>query len=195
MSNHRPGCHAYQASDQMMCAHCGLQWDVGDDDPPVCNRALSSRHVPVSRMTEADFNSIDLDKELQVIDIREERGLISGLEAAKSRSEELTKDVRTTVANALAVNYTALNDIRPFDGIFSIDTRDGLMRNGTKGYIVALSETEPTARRKTFIEYGCDGVPTRKVEVTVYSDKRGPGAFRRTAFFDSGWGRWVPGIV
>ena len=31
-------CKAYQASDQMICGHCGLQWDVNDPDPPPCPR-------------------------------------------------------------------------------------------------------------------------------------------------------------
>lgn len=30
------GCRAYQASDQMICGPCVLQWDVNDPEPPVC---------------------------------------------------------------------------------------------------------------------------------------------------------------
>lgn len=29
-------CKARQYSDQMMCGYCGLQWDVNDPDPPLC---------------------------------------------------------------------------------------------------------------------------------------------------------------
>lgn len=29
-------CRARQASDQMMCGTCGLQWDTNDPDPPEC---------------------------------------------------------------------------------------------------------------------------------------------------------------
>lgn len=29
-------CKAYQASDQMVCTHCVLSWDVNDPDPPRC---------------------------------------------------------------------------------------------------------------------------------------------------------------
>lgn len=31
-------CLARQHSDQMMCAACGLAWDVNDPDPPACRK-------------------------------------------------------------------------------------------------------------------------------------------------------------
>lgn len=34
-----PGrCHAYQASDQMLCPTCHTAWDVNDPSPPECAR-------------------------------------------------------------------------------------------------------------------------------------------------------------
>jgi hypothetical protein len=30
------GCKATRCNDQMICGHCGLQWDVGDADRPAC---------------------------------------------------------------------------------------------------------------------------------------------------------------
>lgn len=29
-------CKARQYNDQMLCGRCGLQWDVGDPEPPAC---------------------------------------------------------------------------------------------------------------------------------------------------------------
>lgn len=29
-------CQARQHSDQMICARCGIVWDVNDPDPPTC---------------------------------------------------------------------------------------------------------------------------------------------------------------
>jgi len=31
-------CLARQYSDQMMCAACGLAWDINDPDPPACRK-------------------------------------------------------------------------------------------------------------------------------------------------------------
>lgn len=31
-------CQAKQYSDQMICSRCGLQWDVNDPDPPLCQK-------------------------------------------------------------------------------------------------------------------------------------------------------------
>ena len=44
-------CLAYQASDQMLC-ECGLQWDMNDPEPPVCN----------ARQVE-EFNKHPLDRD------------------------------------------------------------------------------------------------------------------------------------
>lgn len=33
----RRKCKAYQASDQMVCDHCKMSWDVNDPYPPDCN--------------------------------------------------------------------------------------------------------------------------------------------------------------
>jgi len=32
----KPGCKAYQVSDQMNCPRCGLVWDMNDPEPPEC---------------------------------------------------------------------------------------------------------------------------------------------------------------
>lgn len=34
----RIGCHARQYGDQMICAPCGLNWDVNDPEPPECRK-------------------------------------------------------------------------------------------------------------------------------------------------------------
>lgn len=41
----RPGCRAYQVSDQMTCPTCGLTWDMNDPAPPPCApaRAITRR--------------------------------------------------------------------------------------------------------------------------------------------------------
>lgn len=36
----RTGCEARQHSDQMLCDHCGLAWDMNDPDPPECQRQM-----------------------------------------------------------------------------------------------------------------------------------------------------------
>lgn len=33
-------CSAYQASDQMICGPCTLQWDMNDEDPPKCQHRV-----------------------------------------------------------------------------------------------------------------------------------------------------------
>ena len=38
-------CEARQYSDQMMCNKCGLQWDINDDDPPLCNMVVHDDEV------------------------------------------------------------------------------------------------------------------------------------------------------
>ena len=35
-SESRPGCKAYQMSDQKCCDRCGLVWDMNDPEPPTC---------------------------------------------------------------------------------------------------------------------------------------------------------------
>ena len=34
----RHNCQARQYGDQMMCAPCGLNWDVNDPEPPECRK-------------------------------------------------------------------------------------------------------------------------------------------------------------
>lgn len=31
-------CRAYRVSDQMMCPHCRLVWDINDPEPPPCGK-------------------------------------------------------------------------------------------------------------------------------------------------------------
>lgn len=41
-------CDARQYSDQMHCHSCGLQWDVGDCDPPTCGAELTQRALRIA---------------------------------------------------------------------------------------------------------------------------------------------------
>lgn len=44
-------CQAYQASDQMVCGPCGLQWDMHDEDPPKCqNRKVKGLAKKVAKI-------------------------------------------------------------------------------------------------------------------------------------------------
>lgn len=36
----RHNCQARQHSDQMICAPCGLTWDINDPEPPECHRNI-----------------------------------------------------------------------------------------------------------------------------------------------------------
>ena len=41
-------CQAQQHSDQMICAKCGLAWDVSDPDIPACNPSRTPTKVEIS---------------------------------------------------------------------------------------------------------------------------------------------------
>lgn len=40
-------CKARRMNDQMHCHRCGFQWDIDDDDPPVCktDKEVSAERV------------------------------------------------------------------------------------------------------------------------------------------------------
>lgn len=42
----RPGCHARQESDELVCVGCGLRWDARDPEPPACGRAAAAPARP-----------------------------------------------------------------------------------------------------------------------------------------------------
>lgn len=60
-------CLARQYSDQMMCAECGLAWDVNDPDPPSCRTAAERARDAVKAMG-LDVSTPTPEPELRVID-------------------------------------------------------------------------------------------------------------------------------
>lgn len=47
-------CESRQVNDQVICGPCGLQWDVNDTDPPVCQhkKGLRTKVVNLVRRLE-----------------------------------------------------------------------------------------------------------------------------------------------
>ena len=53
----RHNCQARQYGDQMMCAPCGLNWDVNDPEPPEC-RKVDRRTKQAKVVTEFEAGHI-----------------------------------------------------------------------------------------------------------------------------------------
>ncbi len=59
MSRHQHACQARQYSDQMICATCGLAWDMNDPDPPQCLRFdARTRQAKATAKFEAEAQSV-----------------------------------------------------------------------------------------------------------------------------------------
>jgi len=50
----RHNCQARQYGDQMICAPCGLNWDVNDPEPPECRKNIKRAIARVAKV-EADI--------------------------------------------------------------------------------------------------------------------------------------------
>ena len=48
----RHNCQARQYSDQMICAPCGLNWDVNDPEPPECRKNIKRAIARVAKIEE-----------------------------------------------------------------------------------------------------------------------------------------------
>ena len=72
-------CLAYQASDQMLC-ECGLQWDMNDPEPPVCNarrvdkiKQLNELEVQMAEIQAEDPHEFETNIDWQQLNERFER--------------------------------------------------------------------------------------------------------------------------
>ena len=45
----RHNCQARQYGDQMICAPCGLNWDVNDPEPPECRKNIKRAAAKVAK--------------------------------------------------------------------------------------------------------------------------------------------------
>lgn len=48
----RHNCQARQYSDQMLCAACGLAWDMNDPEPPECHKNIKRAIARVAKIEE-----------------------------------------------------------------------------------------------------------------------------------------------
>lgn len=48
----RHACQARQYGDQMICAPCGLNWDVNDPEPPECRKNIKRAIARVAKIEE-----------------------------------------------------------------------------------------------------------------------------------------------
>ena len=48
----RHNCQARQYGDQMICAPCGLNWDVNDPEPPECRKNIKRAIARVAKIEE-----------------------------------------------------------------------------------------------------------------------------------------------
>ncbi len=49
----RHNCQARQYSDQMICAPCGLAWDMNDPEPPECRKNIKRAVAKVAKIEAA----------------------------------------------------------------------------------------------------------------------------------------------